>query len=421
MIMILLISRPFDIALRTVELIAFPMILLNSVGMLIFISTIKNVFQEKDIESEGKLRLALSVAEKSLPCFRKGISNLEGMTNAVSVIMESTVFNGVLITDRQQIMAKKQVGSRINLDHEKEYMDIAKQAMDEMNTLTVSEKDLSNPLSSTLEYYIIIATPLIQMEQAVGCMIVFEKRRWLRLEADISFVKGLAILFSSQLELAEVDYQKKLRHKAELYALQSQVNPHFLYNTLNTLSCICRESPHRARKLLLTMATYYRQTLDSNKCMVSITEEIEQINNYLLLEKARFEEKLEVTMDIPKEIDCLLPTLILQPIVDNAIKYGGDANGYMKIAVVARQEVRGTRITVTDCGPGFLPEILEEIMSESSSSSHIGLINVNKRMKSIFGEAYGIAITCSEEGPKVLLFIPNAVDVPLKLEGKRLQ
>lgn len=419
--MILLISRPFDIAVETVETIAIPMILLNSVGMLIFISTIKNVFQEKDIESEGKLRLALSVAEKSLPFFRKGISNIEGMNNAVSVIMESTIFSGVMITDRQQIMAKKQVDSKINLNLEKEYLDIADQAMDEMKTLTVTEMNINNSLNNTLKYYRIIATPLIQMEQPVGCMIVFVKRRWLRLEADISFVKGLATLFSTQLELAEVDYQIGLRHKAELHALQSQVNPHFLYNTLNTLSCICRESPLRARKLLLTMATYYRQTLDSNKYMISITEEVEQINNYLLLEKARFEDKLDVTMDIPKDIDCLVPNLILQPIVDNAIKYGVDVNGYMRIGVVARQEITGTRIIVTDCGPGFLPEILEEIMAESSSSSHIGLINVNKRMKSIFGEEYGLAITCSEYGSQVQLFIPNAVEVPIKIERKGLQ
>jgi len=168
------------------------------------------------------------------------------------------------------------------------------------------------------------------------------------------------------------------------------------------------------------MATYYRQTLDSNKYMIKISEEVEQINNYLLLEKARFEEKLEVTMDIPENIDCMVPNLILQPIVDNAIKYGVDENGYMKISVVARKEADGTRILVTDCGPGFLPEILEEIMAESSGSSHIGLINVNKRMKSIFGEEYGLVITCSQEGAQVQLFIPDVSEVPSRTERKEL-
>lgn len=426
--MILLISRPFPIAMETVETIAFPMIILNSTGMIIFISTIKNVYQEKDVESESKLRLALSVAEQCLPYFRKGLSNIEGMTNAVSVIMSSTIFSGVLIADRQQILAKKQIDSRVNLEWTEEYLNIAEKAMNEMQTITVSTVEPNNPLSDMLEHYTIIAAPLIQTEQPAGCLIVFVKRKWLHLEADISFVKGLATLFSTQLELSEVDYQKRLRQKAELYALQSQVNPHFLYNALNTLSCICRENPSRARKLLVTMATYYRQTLDSNRNMISLNEEIQQINNYLLLEKARFEEKLEVTMDVPDNLDCMVPTLILQPIVENAVKYGVDSYGFRKICVMARQEEEGAIIIVTDEGPGFSPEVLNAINADTMNPennireerSHVGLLNVNKRLKSIFGEDSGLLITSSPEGSQVTLIIPSICESLARPERKEL-
>lgn len=98
----------------------------------------------------------------------------------------------------------------------------------------------------------------------------------------------LANLLSTQLELSEMDYQKRLRQKAEYRALQSQINPHFLYNTLNTLACICRENPPKARDLIFTMATYYRQTLDSSTQLISLDKELQQVRNYLELEQARF-------------------------------------------------------------------------------------------------------------------------------------
>ena len=420
--MILLLCRPFEIAMQTVETIAIPMILLNSTGMLIFITTIKSVYQEKDLESEAKLRLALSVAEQCLPFFRKGLSNIEGMNKVTEVIMSSTIFSGVLIADRQKVLARKQADSRIHLEFTEQYLKIAGEAMNEKKTITVSKVDSDNPLNYIMEYYTIIASPLMKMEQPAGCLIVFAKRKWLHLEADISFVKGLATLFSTQLELSEIDYQKRLRHKAEFSALQSQVNPHLLYNALNTLAWVSRENPPRARELLVILAQYYRRTLDSNRHMISLREEIQQVNNYLVLEKARFEEKLEVRMDIPEEIDCIVPTLILQPIVENAIKYGVNKEGYRKVGVKVRQSSQRVAIHVTDGGPGFPPEIMKEILSDNPNSSigskHVGLLNVRNRLKSIFGEESSFIITSSSKGSQVTLIIPGVCDAQLKAEKK---
>lgn len=406
MILILLISRPYPAAVETVDIIAMPMILLNSFGMLIFISMFKNVFEEKDHESGSKLRLALSVAEQCLPYFRKGLSNEEELQLAAKSILDAKIFNGVFITDRAGVMGRAFSDPKMDPDRAA-CMEIAERSMSERQLVSVTEVDKEHPLAGILRNNTIIAAPLLQMEQPVGCLLVFVKRRWLHLEADIRFVQGLTTLFSTQLDLSEVEYQKRLRHKAELYALQSQVNPHFLYNALNTLSCICRESPSQARKLLLTMATYYRQTLDHDRPMISLHEEIEQVNNYLLLEKARFEDKLEVTVDVPEELDCLVPTLILQPIVENAVKYGADETGRRRISIVARHISKGVSITVTDGGPGFQPEILAEIRDNKTGSRHIGLTNVNRRLKSIFGEESGLSITSTPEGSQVRLLMAD--------------
>jgi LytS/YehU family sensor histidine kinase len=259
------------------------------------------------------------------------------------------------------------------------------------------------------------------MEQPTGCLIVFVRRKWLHLEEDSSLVKGLTSLFSTQLELSEVDYQKRLRQKAEFSALQSQVNPHLLYNALNTIACICRESPFQARELIVILAQYYRRTLDSNSYMISLSEEIQQVNNYLVLEKARFEEKLEVKMDIPEAVDCIVPTLILQPIVENAVKYGVDEEGCRKISVVVRENSCRIAITVKDGGPGFPAEMMAEILSDNQNSSinrkHVGLMNVKNRLSSIFGEDSDFIITSSSKGTEVKLIIPKISEIPIKTEG----
>jgi len=408
MAMILLLSRPFDTALSIVKTIALPMIFLNSFGMLIFIATFKNVFIEKDQESASKLRLAFSIAEQCLPYLRKGLSSREDLAKAISIILSSSICSSVMITDRQQILARGQADSSLDIERFKELPLPAKQAMESNQFVTLTETRNNNTLKGVLRYHTIIAAPLTKMDQPIGCLMVFVKRRWLNLEADISFVKGLATLFSTYLELSEIDYQKSLRQRAEFSALQSQINPHFLYNSLNTVSCICRENPARARELLMTMATYFRQTLDSDRCMISLKEEMAHVNNYLALEKARFEEKLDVTVDIPEDVDCLVPTLILQPIVENAVKYGVDSHGRRRINIAARQDSGSVTISVSDSGPGFPPDILEKLHSGSSGSNRIGLSNVQKRLKSIYGEENNLQITSRPEGSQVVFMITEA-------------
>jgi len=409
MALILLICRPFPTALGVVTTIALPMILLNSIGMLIFMATFKNVFIERDQESASKLSLALSIAEQCLPYLRKGLSSREDLKSAVSIILSSSLCSSVIITDRHQILARGCLDSRLDIGCFQDLPLPAIQAMNDNQFVTLTDThNTADSLTKILRYHTIIAAPLTQMDQPMGCLMVLVKRRWLNLEADISFVKGLATLFSTQLELSQIDYQKSLRQKAEFSALQSQINPHFLYNALNTVSCICRENPSQARELLIAMGTYFRQTLDSEQCMISLKEEIAHVNNYLTLEKARFEDKLDVTIDIPESVDCLVPTLILQPIVENAVKYGADSHGRRCIRIVAREISGSVTISVSDCGPGFPADVLEKLHDGASGGNHIGLFNVQKRLESIYGEDSKLHITCLPEGSQVEFKITDA-------------
>ena len=129
------------------------------------------------------------------------------------------------------------------------------------------------------------------------------------------------------MELADLNYEKSLRRKAEIKALRSQVNPHFLHNALNTISCMCRENPERARELSRTLSVYYRQTFEPHHEMTDLHTELFQVLRYLEMEKARFEENLSIETDVPEQVNCSIPCFILQPLVENAVRYGADRTG----------------------------------------------------------------------------------------------
>lgn len=214
---------------------------------------------------------------------------------------------------------------------------------------------------------------------------------------------------SSQLAILELEQQKNLLAQAEFKALQFQVSPHFLFNALNTISWVCRENPEEARKLLLTLADYFRYNLNYDAYMVPLQEELDHVKDYLQIEKARFEEKLQVVYDVPERMEILVPTLILQPIVENAVRYGIDKNGCRYVYIGITEEVDAYRVEISDHGKGFPEEVLEKLEKDEPVGSSIGLQNVHKRMKSAYGEEHGLQICSTTHGSTVKLYFYKEV------------
>ena len=364
MAIILAISRPFAAALQLVELIAFPMITMNALGMVLFIGAFNRVFIEEDSVYAGKMRLALQIADQSLPHMRKGLYSAQDMEAAAQIIYQSIPCAAVMITDTKQVLAFCGDERYGDLKTERLLRPILESIYDKKAT-TFTSAERSDPLYNILKGHTIIAAPLIEREEPIGSLTLMVKKQWHTSEMNLSFADELAKLFSTQLELSDLEYQKKLRQKAELRALQSQVNPHFLYNALNTISYVCRENPDRARELILTLSSYYRQTLENDRYMLSLHTELYHVNSYLELEKARFEEKLSVTIQVDEDLDCMVPSFILQPLVENAVRYGADKTGLRSVSIEARRLNEMVEISVSDHGPGFPPDVLEQLFTLS--------------------------------------------------------
>ena len=407
MAIILLVARPYSAAIALVEKISLPMILMNSFGMMVFIGVFNRIFLVEESLYGEKMRIALAIAEKSLPHLRNGLHSREDMAEAVRIIHRSTDCEAVMITDAKEVLAKVGGGGEFEaLEHCPLIAPIPDSirtgnALMEIYTAQGDQRELFCP---ALEGNVVIAAPLVEQDKVVGSLAIIVKKRWHGYKPHLIIVTELARLFSTQLELSDLDYQRRLRKRAELRALQNQVNPHFLYNILNTISSVCRENPDRARELLLTLSLYYRQTLENEQYMIRLSTELYQVMNYLKLEQARFEEKLAVEFDIEEELDCVLPSFILQPLVENAVRYGVDKRGFRIINISAETKEDAAVIAVTDHGSGIPDEVVRSL--KAGQGKGVGLLNVHKRLQSLSGEEGGLQITVTENGSRVAFRIP---------------
>lgn len=416
MLIILLVAKPFGDALLLVKIIAAPMILLNAFGMVLFITIFNMVFIEEDNESAAKMKLAFQIIEQSLPHLKHGLHSRDDMNATAQIIFRSIQCSGVMITDTQEVLAfETQPGEHL-LPQMRTLPPPALDAMKKKQTVTYSSYENVQPWSDLLKTHTIIAAPLIEKEQAVGSLVLYAKKQWHSNHSNVSFIGDLARLFSTQLELSDLEYQKRLRKKAEFLALQSQINPHFLYNALNTISNVCRDNSDRARELLLVLATYYRQTLENDRFMISLHTELYHVKNYLELEKARFEEKLQVDIQVPEQLHCLVPALSLQPLVENAVRHGAGQNGHRYVQISASQEPGGIRIQVADHGTGIRQDVIHQLYSGKEQDRCFGLSNVHKRLQSIYGEAGGLQIDASSMGSKIWFLVPAGDDTDLLTE-----
>ena len=199
--------------------------------------------------------------------------------------------------------------------------------------------------------------------------------------------------------------QEKLLLAAKIEALKSQINPHFLFNTLTSISSLIRSQPETARTLINKLSGLLRRLLRSHEHFVTLREELESIDEYLDIEVVRFGPKLRVRKEIaPDTIDVVVPSMILQPLVENSIKHGLSRKvGTGTITIRSWRDHARVMIEVEDDGVGFLLERLEQPMA-----SGIGLANVRERLRVIYGAAYQLTMASDPgKGTRARIEIPE--------------
>ena len=392
MIIILIFSKPFSEAFELIKIIGIPMIIANGIGIAVCTSIIYSVFKDLENAEAYQAQLALKIASKTLKYFRKGL-NENTAYEAAKIIKKMTEFKAVAFTDRQKILVHIGIGEDHHKSNNTIRTSLTKKVVREGKYLIANTKEEigCDDIDCKLKSAMII--PLMEGDEIVGTLKLYKDKENSINKVESELALGLGHLFSTQIELSKIDYQSELLAKAELKALQSQINPHFLFNAINTIICLTRTKPDDARRLLIHLGNYFRNNLQQNNNEVDLYKEIETIKSYLEIEKARFGNKLNIIYDIPKEIECSLPPLLLQPIVENAVKHGifeKMEGGTVKIIVLDNE--KETELIVKDNGLGMSQEFLASLLDDRNNSTGIGLKNVNNRLKNKYGRDYGLII-----------------------------
>ncbi|WP_244499346.1 cache domain-containing sensor histidine kinase [Terribacillus halophilus] len=215
------------------------------------------------------------------------------------------------------------------------------------------------------------------------------------------------------LSLIEENYKKQLVIKdAEFKTLQAQINPHFLYNTLESINWSAKLGKIKETSRMTTSLGFIlRSSLETKDALIPLAEELEIVKHYITIQSYRFQERLRFHSDIPDHLlSCKVPKFSLQPLVENAIKYGvQEIVGVCTISIVAVQEGRNTIISVNDDGPGMEQEFIHKLSSGNyrPKGTGLGIRNIDNRLKILFGPAYGIRVISEPgAGTKVVLVIP---------------
>jgi two-component system LytT family sensor kinase len=200
-----------------------------------------------------------------------------------------------------------------------------------------------------------IAAPLIVRGEPVGMLVALYRDGGRLRPEDTRGVEEAAALVSAQLSIPELAAQKERLAEAELRALRAQISPHFIYNALAAVASEIHADPEQARELLTEFAEFIRYAFQGDRPYVTLAEELRYVEKYVLLERARFGERLDVRVEVaPEVLQAVLPVLSLQPLVENAVRHGVEASlGRRRVEIVARDLGRDAEVRVCDDGVGM--------------------------------------------------------------------
>jgi two-component system LytT family sensor kinase len=274
-----------------------------------------------------------------------------------------------------------------------------------------------------------VVVPLTVAGRAEGVLAVYGSH------ASAGLVRAtteVARWVSTQLELAELDRSRAAVAEAEVRALRAQISPHFIYNSLSAIASFVRTDPERARELLVEFAEFTRYSFRRHGDFTSLAEELRCVDRYLLLERARFGGRLEVSLRVaPEVLSVVVPFLCLQPLVENAVRHGLERRaGPGHLVITAEDAGSEAWISVEDDGAGMDPEHLARTLAgevaeyaaepptaERRREPGIGLRNVDERLRQVYGEAYGLVVeTAPGAGTKVRVRLPKFH--PKAVEGR---
>lgn len=398
MVLVVLWAEPMSLGLDIVSKIAVPMILgAVSIGLIVLL--VQGVEDEKEVIAARQAKLALDIANKTLPYFRH--INSESLTTICDIIRTDIKADAVAITNQHNILAYVGVGAeQYNIGHEI-ISDMTRESI-ESGKITIKNNDEAD---RTPQIHSLIIIPLWEKGVVTGSLKIYYCHAHQITNSLKVMAVGLSQIISTQIEVSRIEQLREMADRAELRALQSKINPHFLFNALNAISSSIRINPDTARQLIINLSRYLRYNLELNDEQIDIKKELYQIQDYIAIEQARFGSKLTVIYDIDEELTFRIPSLLIQPLVENAIVHGiQPCRGKGVVAISIKAQGERIRISVKDTGSGISEAVMAQVERNEQPAKRIGLLNVHHRVLLLYGE--GLHIRRLEPGTEIGFYLP---------------
>lgn len=416
--LLLIINPEKDEIVDVINIIGLPLVLSNSIGIAIFTALIGIILREQENEAAIATKQALTIAEEALP-FLKKESTTEMAEGIANLLYDRLDVAAVSITDDNYVLAHVGLGSDHHEPGYKIITPLSKKALEDKTIkVAYSKKEIECTNDNCpLEAAIII--PINSTQNKISLIKFYFKKVQHMRPVEHVLAKGIGQIISNELNVISHEKIQANILDAELRALQAQINPHFLFNTLNLIATLFRVDPQRARHITIQLANYMRFNLNLvSKSLIILEREYEHLTSYIEIIEARFSKRLKINLDIDSGLShVLIPPSTIQPLVENAIEHG--LNNIVKNGVVSveiKREFESIRVSVKDNGKGFTEEEINELAKHrgrETNTGGVGLYNVNQRLTSLLGEESQLRFKNLDIGGGEVYFY-----IPIKQGGK---
>lgn len=416
MALILASTGDTDTAIRLTEWFGLPLVVVTSSSLAVFTAIMHQALVEEEQEAALETKKALSLAQQALP-FLSLDNPWERGKKLAQLLYEALDVAAVSVTDESRVLAHIGDGEDHHVSGERLKTNLSKQAIEE-GTLKVayrreeiecSERDC--PLMAA------IIIPLLEGDRVVGLIkLYFRSSQHIR-PVELALAQGLADLLSRELSALATRRLKELVREAELSALQTQVQPHVLFNTLHVIAALIRTQPERARDVTVKLGHVLRYNLrQMQQTLVPLRDELAFLSNYWDIVEARFPNRYQLIVTLPDTIyhkPIFVPPASIQPLVENSLHHGLNARqegGWVRVDIELDEHAEQLTVRVRDNGIGFASEVLTRAgkrLFTRQKGSGIGLYNVNQRLIRLFGPQAELMLrNLPEGGGEVMFTIP---------------
>ncbi|MCF6323908.1 MAG: histidine kinase [Gammaproteobacteria bacterium] len=380
--------------------VGLPMLLANPAGVALIMYMIRE--QKRVCDELSSHSTAWRIANKTAGIMLTRFSQ-ESSQKIAEIIHQETRVGAVAITDRERLLAftgegeaHHQPGSLISSQETLKAIDKNRVIfIDGVKKRYQCRIDPACKLGSAL----IIPLSDEANNEVMGTIKLYDTKQKVFRTINKTLGKRVAQLLSSRILTGRYEHQRELRIEDQYKLLTAQVNPHFLYNALTTISHITANQPERAQDLLHHLSDFFRKSLENGRDITTLREELKHVESYLKIEEARFEDRLHVRFDIPDAIlNQELPVFTLQPIVENAIKHGVSELLGVGIVKISGVVSNGDLVLTIEDNAGLYVDKIH---------SGIGL-KIDERIKMRYGQRYGVSMMCEpNQWTRVLIRLPH--------------